>query len=333
MQGKPCACLMVKMSDSGYILALDQGTTSTTAILVDGSGRTLASATREIAQVYPRPGWVEHDPQELFDSCLAVANELLERSGIAPGAVRAVGIANQRETTLVWERDTGRPVMNAIVWQCRRSAPLCEELRARGLEPKVRASTGLPIYPYFSDTKIRWVLDHIPRGQERAEAGELLFGTVDSWLVWKLTDGTVHVTDATNASRTMLFDLESMGWDAELLAEIDIPRAMLPKVCPSSQVYGYASGALFHSELTGQRIPIGAIVGDQQAALFGQACFEPGMAKNTYGTGSFVLMNTGAAPVASGAGLLATVAWQIGGDTTYALEGSIFSTGATVQWL
>ena len=317
------------MSDSGYILALDQGTTATTAILVDSTGRAVASASREIAQVYPRPGWVEHDPQELIDSCLTVAAEVLEQTGNASGSVRAIGIANQRETTLVWERDTGRPVMNAIVWQCRRSAPLCEELLARGLEETIRARTGLPIDPYFSGTKIRWVLDHTPRGQERAQAGELLFGTVDSWLVWKLTDGAVHVTDPTNASRTMLFNLESMAWDPELLTELNIPQAMLPRVCPSSQVCGYASGGPFH----GQSIPIAAIVGDQQAALFGQACFEPGMAKNTYGTGSFVLMNTGAEPVTSGAGLLATVGWQLDDDVTYALEGSIFSTGATVQWL
>ena len=257
------------------------------------------------------------------------STEVLEQTGNASGSVRAIGIANQRETTLVWERDTGRPVMNAIVWQCRRSAPLCEELRARGLEETIRARTGLPIDPYFSGTKIRWVLDHAPRGQERAQAGELLFGTVDSWLVWKLTDGAVHVTDPTNASRTMLFNLESMAWDPELLTELNIPQAMLPRVCPSSQVCGYASGGPFH----GQSIPIAAIVGDQQAALFGQACFEPGMAKNTYGTGSFVLMNTGAEPVTSGAGLLATVGWQLDDDVTYALEGSIFSTGATVQWL
>lgn len=328
VQGTPC-WLKDSMSDSGYILALDQGTTATTAILVDSTGQSLASASREIAQVYPRPGWMEHDPQELFDSCMAVASELMERTGVPPGAVRAIGIANQRETTLVWERHTGRPVMNAIVWQCRRSAPLCEELRARGLEPMVRARTGLPIDPYFSGTKIRWILNHTPRGQERAEAGELVFGTVDSWLVWKLTDGAVHVTDSTNASRTMLFNLESMGWDAELLAELNIPRQMLPEVRPSSQICGYATGGPFH----GERIPIAAIVGDQQAALFGQACFEPGMAKNTYGTGSFVLMNTGAAPASSRAGLVSTVAWQLEGSATYALEGSIFSTGATVQWL
>ncbi len=317
------------MTESGYIIALDQGTTGTTAVLVDGSGRSVWSVNREIEQIYPKPGWVEHDPSELFESCVEVAAELLEEMEVHPRAVRAIGITNQRETALVWDRATGEPVMNAIVWQCRRTAPICESLASRGLEATIREKTGLPIDPYFSATKYRWILDAIPDGQARAEAGELACGTVDSWLVWQFTNGTVHITDVSNASRTMLFNIHTLDWDDELLAMLALPRTMLPDVRSSSEIYGYASGEIF----AGQGIPIAGIAGDQQASLFGQACFEPGMAKNTYGTGSFVLMNTGAEPIASDHGLLSTVAWKIGDEVTYALEGSIFSTGATVQWL
>ena len=317
------------MARSGYILAIDQGTTGTRAILVDGSGKPLWQASQEITQVYPRPGWVEHDAREIFESCMAVVEELLEETEVSPRQVQALGITNQRETTIVWEPDSGRPVTNAVVWQCRRTAPLCEAMKARGLEESVRAKTGLPIDPYFSGTKIRWILDNAPDGQRRGEAGELLFGTVDSWLMWNLTNGTVHATDVTNASRTMLFNIETLRWDEELLRELDIPAEMLPEVRASSGVYGAVGGNLFR----GESIPIAGLAGDQQAALFGQACFRPGMAKNTYGTGSFVLMNTGARRVESRSGLITTIAWGLGEGVTYALEGSIFSTGATVQWL
>ena len=317
------------MSTSGCILAIDQGTTGTTALAVDHSGNVVGQAYREITQVYPQPGWVEHDPLELFDSCEATVAELLAGAGIHPADVRAIGITNQRETTIVWERATGRPVFNAIVWQCRRTAPMCDELIARGLEQMVRAKTGLPIDAYFSATKIRWILDAIPDGQRRAKAGELAFGTVDTWLLWNLTGGEVHATDTSNASSTMLFDVDKLSWDDELLAMLDLPAALLPAALPSSQVYGHASRGV----LGGHDIPVASMVGDQQAALFGQACFEPGMAKNTYGTGSFVVMNTGAERVESRNGLMSIVAWSMDGKTTYALEGSIFSTGATVQWL
>ena len=317
------------MSTSGYILAIDQGTTGTTALAVDHTGKVIGQSYREITQLYPHPGWVEHDPLELFDSCEATVAELLAGAGISPADVRAIGITNQRETTIVWERATGRPVFNAIVWQCRRTASMCDELIARGLEETVRARTGLPIDAYFSATKVRWILDAIPDGQCRAEAGELAFGTVDTWLLWNLTGGEVHATDTSNASSTMLFDVDTLSWDDVLLAMLDLPAALLPAALPSSQVYGHASRGV----LGGHDIPVASMVGDQQAALFGQACFEPGMAKNTYGTGSFVVMNTGAQRVESRHGLMSIVAWSMDGKTTYALEGSIFSTGATVQWL
>ncbi len=317
------------MSTSGYILAIDQGTTGTTALAVDHSGKVIGQAYKEITQIYPQPGWVEHDPLELVDTCEATVAELLAGAGISPSEVPAVGITNQRETTIVWERTTGRPVFNAIVWQCRRTAQMCDALIARGLEETVRARTGLPIDAYFSATKIRWILDAIPDGQRRAEAGELAFGTVDTWLLWNLTGGEVHATDTSNASSTMLFDIDTLSWDDELLAMLDLPAALLPAVLPSSQVYGHVASGV----LGGHDIPVASMVGDQQAALFGQACFEPGMAKNTYGTGSFVVMNTGAQRVESSHGLMSIVAWSMGGKTTYALEGSIFSTGATVQWL
>ncbi len=317
------------MTRAGYILAIDQGTTGTTALLVDGSGRVVWQTSQEIEQIYPQPGWVEHDPEELFDSCLAVVDELLEETETDPRQIEAVGIANQRETTLVWDRETGEPMYNAVVWQCRRSAPLCEAMKAQGLEAMVRARTGLPIDAYFSATKLRWLLDAIPNGQRRAESGDLAFGTVDSWLLWKLTNGAIHATDTTNASRTMLYDIDRLRWDPKLLSALDIPLALLPEVRPSSGVFGHTSGELFR----GQGIPIAGMAGDQHAALFGQACFQPGMAKNTYGTGSFVLTNTGANRVQSGSGMISTIAWQVDDEVTYALEGSIFATGSTVQWL
>ncbi len=317
------------MAHSGHILSIDQGTTGTTALLLDRSGRVLGRAGREIAQVYPRPGWVEHSPREILDSCLHVSDELLRETGVRPGQIGAIGITNQRETTLVWDRHTGEPVSNAVVWQCRRSAPICGGLERQGLAPYIREKTGLPIDPYFSATKIRWLLDNVPSGQARAESGDLLFGTVDTWLLWNLTGRAVHATDVTNASRTMLYDIAALEWDDVLLRALDIPRAMLPDVRPSSGVFGLTQPDLFG----GHEIPIAGVVGDQHAALFGQACFRPGMTKSTYGTGCFVLANTGATLVASRSGLITTIAWDIGDGVTYALEGSVFSAGATVQWL
>ena len=314
---------------SGYILAIDQGTTGTTALLVDGSGRVVWQAYREITQIYPQPGWVEHNPNEIFDSVIETVDELLEATEIHPRQIIAIGITNQRETTIIWERSTGKPVSNAIVWQCRRTASLCDALTARGLEEDVAEKTGLPIDAYFPATKIRWILDHIPAGQQRAESGELAFGTVDTWLLWQLTNGTIHATDVTNASRSMLYNIDTLEWDDELLDALDVSAAILPSVKPSSGVFGYTGGNFF----AGQAIPIAGVAGDQHAALFGQACFTPGMAKNTYGTGSFILINTGAERVRSQKGLLSIIAWDIGDGVTYGLEGSIFSTGATVQWL
>ena len=322
-------CLSITMTKSGYILSLDQGTTGTTAMLIDSTGAPLWTVSREIRQIHPRPGWVEHDPRELFESCLETTEELLEMSEMHPRSIVAIGITNQRETLVMWDRRTGEPVANAIVWQCRRSAPICERLKSEGLEETVRSKTGLPIDPYFTGAKIRWLLDNIPDGQRRAQHGDLACGTVDSWLVWNLTNKLIHATDATNASRTMLFDIDAMRWDSELLSALDIPAAILPEVRSSSEIYGYVSGDLS----SGQPIPIAGIAGDQQASLFGQACFEPGSAKNTYGTGCFVLTNTGTRRVESTAGLISTVAWTLGGETTYALEGSIFSAGSTIQWL
>jgi len=312
-----------------YILAIDQGTTGSTAIVFDGEGEVVARAYHEIRQIYPQPGWVEQDPRELVQNSTAVAREALQTAGITPAQVKALGITNQRETTIVWDRKTGAPVHNAIVWQCRRTAPMCEDLKKRGLADTIRDKTGLTIDAYFSATKLRWLLDCMPDGQKRAQAGELLFGTVDSWLLWNLTSGRLHITDVSNASRTMLFNIHTLDWDDELLGCLDIPRAMLPKVVPSSQLYGETADSV----LGKGRIALGGIAGDQQAALFGQACYQPGAGKNTYGTGSFVMVNTGAKPVTSRSGLLSTVAWGIGGQTTYALEGSIFITGAAVQWL
>lgn len=312
-----------------FVMALDQGTTSSRAVLFDASGAVAAVRQQQFSQMYPRPGWVEHDPEEIWASQLQVARDVLHAAGVTSAEVAAVGIANQRETTLLWDRTTGEPVARAIVWQDRRTAPLCEELKRQGLEPTVRSKTGLVIDPYFSGTKLAWFLEHVPGARERAEAGELAFGTVDSWLLYKLTGGRVHATDVTNASRTMMFNIHTLQWDDELLAMLgDIPRGVLPDVLPSSHVYGETD-----PDLLGGPIVIGGAAGDQQAALFGQGCFTPGMAKNTYGTGSFMLMNTGSRAVTSSHGLLTTVAWDVGGRVEYALEGSVFVTGAAVQWL
>ncbi len=317
------------MTRARYILAIDQGTTGTTALLVDGSGRTVWQTNQEITQIYPQPGWVEHDPEELFDSCLSVMHDLLEETATTPQQIVAMGISNQRETTLVWDRTTGVPVHNAIVWQCRRSTTLCNKMKEQGLEATVRAKTGLPIDAYFSATKLRWILDAIPYGQQLAEKGDLVFGTVDSWLLWKLTNGTVHATDVSNASRTMLFNIDDLQWDSGLTEILDIPTSLLPEVRPSSGIFGQTSHEMFE----GTTIPIAGVVGDQHASLFGQGCCHPGMAKNTYGTGSFMMSNTAARRVQSKSGMISTIAWQLGNEVTYALEGSIFATGSTIQWL
>jgi glycerol kinase len=317
------------MADSSrYILALDQGTTSSRAMLFDHSGSIVAAASQEYPQIFPRPGWVEHDPEAIWSSQLHCAQEALRQSGAQPAQIAAIGITNQRETTILWEKATGRPVMNAIVWQDRRTAPLCDTLRAEGWEAPIRDKTGLVIDAYFSGTKIAWMLDNLPGLRERAERGEILFGTVDSWLLWRLTGGQVHATDYSNASRTMLFNIHTLAWDDEILARLRIPPALLPAVRSSSEVYGACDERLF-----GTAIPVAGDAGDQQAATFGQACFTPGMAKNTYGTGSFLLLNTGEQPVPSQSGLLTTIGWGVGGKITYCLEGSIFITGAAVQWL
>ena len=309
-----------------YILALDQGTTSSRAILF-GEDQTIAGvAQKEFTQLYPREGWVEHDPMEIWSSQYAVMMEVLAKTGVSPAEVAAIGITNQRETTVLWDRATGRPIHNAIVWQCRRTAPLVDRLLADGLGDHIRRTTGLVPDAYFSATKIRWLLDHVEGAQERAERGEILFGTVDTWLLWKLTGGAVHVTDVTNASRTMLYDIRRLDWDDTLLKALSIPRAMLPEVRSSSEIYGY-------TDIQGVRIPIAGIAGDQQAALFGQTCFAPGEAKNTYGTGCFLLMNTGEDPCVSRNGLITTIAVGLGGKVQYALEGSVFVGGAVIQWL
>jgi len=312
---------------SRYILSLDQGTSSSRAVLFDDTGASVAEVSHAFPQIYPRPGWVEHDPEQIWDSQLAAARDALKKAGVKASQVAAIGIANQRETTIVWERASGRPVYNAIVWQCRRTADMCDNMRRRGLEPLIREKTGLVIDAYFSASKLRWILRSVLETRERAERGELAFGTVDSWLAYRLSGGAVHVTDATNASRTMLYNLREGRWDPDLLREFEIPESMLPRVSPSSGVVGTAARSLLGAE-----VPIAGLAGDQQAALFGQSCFRPGMAKNTYGTGSFVLLHTGGQPAASQS-LLATVASQIGETVSYALEGSIFVTGAAVQWL
>jgi len=311
-----------------YILALDQGTTSSRAILFDHAGGVVAVAQREFPQIFPTPGWVEHDPREIWASQIAVATEVLARAQVTATDLAAIGITNQRETTVVWDRETGEPVYNAIVWQDRRTADRCDQLKADGYESLVRNHTGLVIDAYFSGTKIGWILDHVDGARAKAAAGRLAFGTIDSWLVWQLTGGRVHVTDVSNASRTMLFNIETLTWDDELLKMLDVPASMLPEVKASSEVYGRVTGGL---GLDG--VPIAGIAGDQQAALFGQMCVAPGMAKNTYGTGCFLLQNTGTQPVTSENRLISTVAWKVGGRTEYALEGSVFIGGAVVQWL
>lgn len=309
-------------------MALDAGTTSNRCILFDKKGRVCSSAQREFTQYFPRPGWVEHDADEIWASQLGVAVEAMNKIGASAEDIAAIGITNQRETVIVWDRTTGEPVCRAIVWQCRRTSGYCDSLKAKGLTEKFRDKTGLVIDAYFSGTKIKWILDNVPTAREKAEKGELLFGTVETWLIWKLTKGKVHVTDYSNASRTMLFNINSLEWDEEILKELDIPESMLPEVRPSSCIYGETDPSFF-----GGAIPIAGAAGDQQAALFGQTCFAPGEAKNTYGTGCFLLMNTGETPVFSKNGLVTTIAWGLDGKVTYALEGSIFVAGAAIQWL
>jgi len=316
------------MSSPRYILALDQGTTSSRAIVFNHAGEIVSVAQKEFPQYYPQPGWVEHDPMELWSSQNATIAEALARANLSSGSIAAVGITNQRETTVVWDRDTGRPVCNAIVWQDRRTAAYCAQLKALGAEPMVSAKTGLRLDPYFSATKLRWILENVPGARARAEAGQLLFGTVDTWLLWQLTGRKVHATDLTNASRTLLCNLRTGDWDDELLKLFSIPRAMLPEIRSCSEIHGHVDHHLYPAGA-----PIAGIAGDQQAALFGQACWAPGMVKNTYGTGCFTLMHTGETPVVSRNNLLTTVAWRIGGKTDYALEGSVFIGGATIQWL
>ena len=311
-----------------YIMALDAGTTSNRCILFDQEGRVRAAAQKEFPQIFPKPGWVEHDAREIWATQLGVAVEAMGKIGATAADITAIGITNQRETTVVWDRATGEPMYNAIVWQCRRTSAYCDELKARGYAEAIRRKTGLVVDAYFSGPKIRWILDNVPGARRRAEAGELLFGTVETWLIWLLTGGRVHVTDYSNASRTMLFNINTLDWDEELLDLMDIPRSMLPTPVPSSQVYGETDPGFF-----GRSIPIAGAAGDQQAALFGQACFTPGQAKNTYGTGCFLLMNTGDKPVFSSSGLVTTVAWGLGSRVSYALEGSIFVAGAAIQWL
>ena len=310
-----------------YVLALDQGTTSSRAIVFDHAGQIQSIAQKEFRQIYPQPGWVEHDPNEIWSSQIGVAAEAITSAGLSGRDIAAIGITNQRETSVVWDRRTGQPVYNAIVWQDRRTAGLCDELRAAGREALFQRKTGLVLDAYLAGTKLRWILDNVPDARRRAEAGELAFGTVDSWLLWKLSDGALHVTDATNASRTLLFDITRQIWDDELLEIMRVPRAMLPEVRDSSAVYGDTD------LLGGGRIPIAGVAGDQHAALFGQACTRRGMVKNTYGTGCFMLMNTGETPIPSNNRLITTTAWRIAGRPSYALEGSIFIAGAVVQWL
>ncbi|MGN7469591.1 glycerol kinase GlpK [Brevibacillus sp. SAFN-007a] len=314
--------------DNQYMLSLDQGTTSSRAILFDKSGAIIGVAQKEFTQLYPKPGWVEHNAEEIWESQLDVLKAVLLENHVKPEQIAGIGITNQRETTVVWDRHTGKPIYQAIVWQSRQTADICNQLREQGYEQMVREKTGLLIDAYFSGTKVKWILDHVEGAREKAERGDLLFGTIDTWLIWKLTNGRVHVTDYSNASRTLLFNIHTLEWDEELLAMLQVPRSMLPRVCPSSELYGYTDEKVFQVQ-----IPIAGIAGDQQAALFGQACFAEGAAKNTYGTGCFMLMNTGEKAVASKNGLLTTIAWGVDGKVEYALEGSIFVAGAAIQWL
>ena len=311
-----------------YIMALDSGTTSNRCILFNHAGEVCSIAQKEFTQIFPQPGWVEHDADEIFSTQLEVARQAMANIGATAADIAAIGITNQRETTVVWNKTTGRPICNAIVWQCRRTAEYCDSLSKQGLVDTIRQKTGLVIDPYFSGTKIRWILENIPGARELAENGELLFGTVETWLIWKLSGGKVHVTDYSNASRTMLFNINTLQWDEEILRLLDIPASMLPKAVPSSGIYGHTSAQFF-----GAPIPIAGAAGDQQAALFGQACFDPGDSKCTYGTGAFLLMNTGETPIFSRNGLVTTIAWGLNGKVNYALEGSIFVAGAAIQWL
>lgn len=311
-----------------YIMALDQGTTSSRTIIFDEAGSVVAAAQKEFTQIYPKPGWVEHDPLEIWSTQLETAQEALKKANAQPEQIAAIGITNQRETTVVWDKNTGEPVYNAIVWQCRRTAPICDDLKARGLADSIKDKTGLVVDAYFSGTKIAWILENVPGTREKAEKGDLLFGNIDTWLIWKLTGGKTHTTDYSNASRTMIYNIHDLDWDDDILEELKIPRVMLPEALPSSYEYGQTDAEVFGAE-----VPIAGDAGDQQAALFGQACFEPGMAKNTYGTGCFMLMNTGEKAVPSETGLLTTIAYGVNDEVKYALEGSIFITGAAIQWL
>ena len=311
-----------------YVMAMDAGTTSNRCILFDKDGNICSVAQKEFRQIFPNPGWVEHDANEIWSTQLGVAVEAMSKIGATAADIAAIGITNQRETVIVWDKNTGEPVYHAIVWQCRRTSAIADALKAKGLEEEYRKKTGLIIDAYFSATKIKWILDNVPEAREKAEKGELLFGTVETWLIWKLTKGRVHVTDYSNASRTMLFNINTLEWDDDILRELDIPRSMLPTPRPSSEIYGYADETFFGAE-----IPIGGAAGDQQAALFGQMCFDEGETKNTYGTGCFLLMNTGEKPVFSNHGLVTTIAWGLDGKVNYALEGSVFVAGAAIQWL
>lgn len=317
------------MSKQQFILALDQGTTSSRSILFDSAGNAVAVSQKEFSQIFPQPGWVEHDPLEIWDSQIYTAKEVIQKHEISTAQIAAIGITNQRETTIVWDKKTGQPIYNAIVWQDRRTAPFCEELKKKGHEKYIADNTGLVVDAYFSASKLKWILDNVKNARKRAENGELLFGTVDTWLLWKLTGGTIHATDYSNASRTMLFNIKKLQWDNKLLELFNIPRIMLPEVMDSSKFFGLTENFLFE----GKQIPVSGIAGDQQAALFGQACFNEGMAKNTYGTGCFLLMNTGSKFVKSKHGLITTIAWSINGRVEYALEGSVFIAGAAIQWL
>ena len=312
-----------------YIMALDQGTTSSRAILFNNKGEILEMAQKEFTQIYPKAGWVEHNPMEIWGSQSGVMREVIETAGITPDEIAGIGITNQRETTIVWDKNTGKPIYNAIVWQCRRTSDICHDLKEKGLEKIIKDKTGLLIDAYFSATKVKWILDNVEGAREKAEKGDLLFGTVDTWLIWKLTHGKVHVTDYSNASRTMMYNIKELKWDEEILKELNIPLSMLPEVKPSSYIYGHTDEQM----LAGAQIPISGCAGDQQSALFGQTCFEEGSVKNTYGTGCFLLMNTGEKIVESKNGLITTIAWGIDNKIQYALEGSIFMGGASIQWL
>jgi len=315
--------------DKRYVMALDQGTTSSRAILFDHDGKIKGVAQKEFTQLFPKPAWVEHDANEIWLSILSVMSDVLKDTGVSPKEIASIGITNQRETAVVWEKESGRPIYNAIVWQSRQTMDICDDLKAKGLEPKFRDKTGLVVDAYFSGTKVKWILDHVEGAREKAKKGELLFGTMDTWVIWKLSGGKAHVTDYSNASRTLMYNIYDLKWDDELLEYLDVPKSMLPEVKPSSEVYAHTVPVHFF----GEEVPIAGAAGDQQSALFGQACYEPGMAKNTYGTGSFMLMNTGEKGIKSKNGLLTTLAWGIDGKVEYALEGSIFVTGSAVQWL